>query len=160
MISLIFSAIFPESSCSTSSHISPSHSSFLFLQICFMLLSNSRYLSSEEFLTFFLSTIRSSSYLIRHTCFSISSFLIRNYILRSTYKRTHPSIHLGRRPPSGVCPPPLPGRTSPNPRHLAVGWLTRARVCSVYVQLCGWQAGWLACSFESSCVRTLQLSFY
>ena len=40
-------------------------------------------------------------------------------------------------------------------------WLTRARVCSVYVQLCGWQAGWLACSFESACVRTtLQMSFY
>ena len=55
---------------------------------------------------------------------------------------------------------PCPVNTSPNPRHLAVGWLaewlTRARVCSVYVQLCGWQAG----SFESACVRTLQMSFY
>ena len=39
-------------------------------------------------------------------------------------------------------------------------WLMRARVCSVYVRLCEWQAGWLACSFESACLRTLQMSLY
>ena len=60
----------------------------------------------------------------------------------------------------------IPVARAPTPGiWLLGGWLaewltTRARVCSVYVQLCGWQAGSLACSFESACVRTLQLSFY
>ena len=39
----------------------------------------------------------------------------------------------------------LPGGTSPNLMHLAVVWLgerlTGARVCPLYVHLCGWQAG-------------------
>ena len=41
--------------------------------------------------------------------------------------------------------------------RLLGGWLNYASE-SVSVQLCGWQAGWLASSCECACVRTLQLS--